>query len=828
MTGNTAKRGKWALLLLLLALVAALLAVPAASGAHTLRGLLDRSFGREGRAFSQLGDSLGASGFTSMKRQPDGKLLLAGWVERDSTFERQYATIVERRQSDGSLDPSFGEGGIVTVRDAGVSEGIAEVELQKDGSVLYAEAASGCTSSGSIHRLLPDGKANSSFGEDGGAVVPIEINRMALDPLGRILIAGVAYQGRCAKTLGPSEVAAARLLPEGRLDPSFGEGGIVRLGIGGLGYGPTVSALAVREDGDALITTVPEARLVALTPSGSLDPSFGTGGLVALPGQPRSLAVLPGGNAVVAGSTSASCCTLGDGFVVSRYLPNGEPDQSFGSGGLTRVAVKDVNEADELALGPDGGLLLAGVTADDADCQGAECNFEAGLLRLDASGVLDTGFGDSGWLPVDIPGRSAGLGARPQLAGLALAPDGQILFAGESGRASDAFVVARLGDGRSDPAFGVGGSIDEARPLPSSSEVAGVAIEAGGGIVVSAWSDIGSHDGRGGLLRFDSHGRPDARPGSGSGFAETGVGGAVRVGGRWSYMLNPAFGRESGWVARFDRLGQRDLGYGTEGAARLPSGFVVSSFLPRRDGSVLVLGRVARRRGLAVFLLTARGTAARDFGRGGVAYVRFGRRLDVAAEDAAVDSHHRIVLTGHAGPWAVAARLLADGRIDRSFGRRGRVAFAPDYWVEKTTVAISPGDGALIGISPDNGHIGAVTLRRLGAAGGKDRSFGKGGRVRIRHGGVSLLEIFPGRRQLLAAFGHGAWGEDGVTLRAYRPNGKTDLDFGHRGLITAASATQWPFQPTAAARQRNGQIVVAGRSGKLEQLGARVEVLRFR
>src|SRR5581483_7860800 len=136
---------------------------------------------------------------------------------------------------------------------------------------------------------------------------------------------------------------------------------------------------------------------------GGLDPTFGTGGRVwtdlatlatplrgavagdvALGSSSASAVVVqPDGRIVVGGSTQSGGSTA---FAILRYLPDGRPDPSFGSDGLT---VTDFDPATNdairsLALLPDGRIVAAGVAGD-----------AAALARYRPDGQLDTTFGDA-------------------------------------------------------------------------------------------------------------------------------------------------------------------------------------------------------------------------------------------------------------------------------------------------------------------------------------------------------------------------------------------------------------------------------------------------
>ena len=136
-----------------------------------------------------------------------------------------------------------------------------------------------------VARYLPDGELDRSFGDDGLVVAPVGPLRQgaASDVVvlsdGRILVAGGANDAD-----GSPGFAAARFLPDGRLDPSFGTGGwvVVRMP----GGDAAASALAVRRDGRVVLSGTANVggatffALAGLTPDGEVDRAFGVVGRV--------------------------------------------------------------------------------------------------------------------------------------------------------------------------------------------------------------------------------------------------------------------------------------------------------------------------------------------------------------------------------------------------------------------------------------------------------------------------------------------------------------------------------------------------------------------
>lgn len=199
------------------------------------------------------------------------------------------------------------------------------------------------------------------------------VSRLSLAP-----VIGVALA--LALPLGVSAGGAGH----GSLDPRFGSGGIVRTSIGASAcFIDCVRALAVQPDGKTVVaaTTSRGHVLVRYTAKGSLDPSFGKAGKVATIGATAEALVLqPDSKLVVAGRNLRRPA----GFVLHRYRSNCSPDASFGSRGRVITPTRG-GEAVALAIQPDRKLVAAG-----GDSRGFL------LARYTPNGRLDPSFGSGG------------------------------------------------------------------------------------------------------------------------------------------------------------------------------------------------------------------------------------------------------------------------------------------------------------------------------------------------------------------------------------------------------------------------------------------------
>lgn len=808
-------RGTTCALLLLGVLV---LALPGPAAAGRVRpGTLDRGFGKGGLVFSDLNDSYAGSRFTALVRQPDGSLIIEGTRENGTAAGTEG--VIERRGPQGHLDKGFGRDGEAVVPSA---QGLA---LQGDGSILFGEGGppGKCRGEDIVRRLSPSGQEDQGFGTKGcGAPVPFAISRIAVEADGRIVVAGVANYGPVGHDLSPKqELALARLLPDGSLDPSFGRGGIVLSHTDDGLEVARVSGLALTDGGGIAISG--DLSLLRFTASGALDTGFGTAGKVEVGGAIGALLATPGGALLLASHSGDSCCPASGAFVLTRFLPTGSLDPSFGTAGTTILQVGDDNIPAALAAGSGGSIVLAGASARPGSCATDECEYSPVLARFDSAGLLDMSYAEAGVARLGRPARTES-SQYATVTALAVGPDGQAFAAGGMSGNGDAFVFAREADGQSSPSFGQIGSVVETQKVPSNTEAGGIAVEPSGEIVVSAESNSRVRKPRPLLLDFKPNGSPDRKIGFNGAIATAALG-QIRIAGRGE-LFSVVEREDREYVLRFDNHGRLDGAYGKDGEAPLPAGFIAGSFLARPNGVVIVVGRVRHPWGMGAYRLTARGHPDHGFGRRGLAVVGFGREVNAEARAALIEPDGRIVLAGWVKAAAAAARLLPNGRLDPSFGRRGRLTDLLGHGTKAAAIVRSQHGGLLLACAREAASIpGATVLLGLDDDGHRDSSFGRDGVV--RPGGTAMpLALFSGKRRSVLVTARPGRNKGGVVLRAYRPGGAIDRRFGRRGKATAAVDQARVFSPVEATRQPDGRIIVAGTAGT-EPSGNRVELLRF-
>jgi uncharacterized delta-60 repeat protein len=343
--------------------------------------------------------------------------------------------------------------------------------------------------------LFSAGDLNPSFGASSGTPGWVRTNMgntydeatsVAVQPDGKIIAAG--YGGR---------FSAARYLPDGRLDTTFGNAGRVQLN----GTGD-VQGMGLRSDGKIILAGSDfnsaagrwDVSLARLNANGTLDGTFGSGGRVYADfgdiDDATGMALQADGKIVVSFRDAAD-------FRAARFNENGSVDTSFGTGGSIRTDFGSTDEfADAVLIQSDGRILLGGRTA------AGHTETAFALARYTQNGTPDVGFGTGGRVTVDVPGPFAG----DEVHALAQQADGKIIAAGSGGQINFALARVRT-DGTPDPAFGTAG-VAQADVGQANNGIEGVVLQADGRIVAAGFSrNNNQHDFA--VARFDTGGRLD-------------------------------------------------------------------------------------------------------------------------------------------------------------------------------------------------------------------------------------------------------------------------------------------------------------------------------
>lgn len=355
---------------------------------------LDRSFGNNGVVTTDFEGDIDSAG--AILLLPDGKLLLAGTSVESGNLNFALA----QYNSDGRLDATFGVDGLVIV-DLMPDDRILGIALQADGKIIgigFTGEGIAIRGAVAVARFNADGTLDSSFGADGIVTTDIGLRAVgmgiALQPDGKIVVAGIT---------GSFAFAVLRYCSDGSLDTGFDGDGIVVTNFTGNDFATCVK---LQSGGKLLVggSSLSDFAVARYNAGGSLDTSFGINGLVTTHISASSdlvtrILLQDDGNIIAAGHAGPFFGPFPD-FAAVRYAPDGSLDPSFGIGGVVTTDIANSPDQVTDALITDGKILLAGPTGDFLTSDFA-------MVRLNSDGSPDTAFAGNGQLTTDLGMASA-------------------------------------------------------------------------------------------------------------------------------------------------------------------------------------------------------------------------------------------------------------------------------------------------------------------------------------------------------------------------------------------------------------------------------------
>ena len=436
--------------------------VPAAIGA------LDPSFGAGGKVIAN------GAPLTDVALQPDGRIVTVGTA--NGNF------FIARLNPDGNLDTTFDTEGLVAIDFGGTDRAIG-VAIQPDGKIVIV----GSTTNGTniaVARLTTTGALDTTFDGDGRTTIDLggteTANDVAIQSDGKIVIAG---------TNGP-DFAAIRLNANGSLDGTFDGDGKKTIDL--TGPADAANALAIQPNGKIVLagTNGTNFAMVRLNGAdGSMDNTFDSDGKFAFDmggtDIARSVAIQSNGSIVIVGSN-------GSDMAIARLLPNGAFDTGFSGDGKQTVNLSGADDARAVQIQSDGRILVVGDTGNNAS--------DTAIVRLTASGALDTTFKGTGKDSFDVSGSSfldLGMAA-------ALTPQGRLVIVGQGGGGQVNGAILRVPVELEDPdGLAIGGTLNGLgtvyKPNPATGQFTPVPtpITVFGAATVSARTATGDVNGDG-------------------------------------------------------------------------------------------------------------------------------------------------------------------------------------------------------------------------------------------------------------------------------------------------------------------------------------------
>lgn len=318
-------------------------------------GTLDPTFGSNGTVVTNVG---GTNDYgRGVVVQPDGKVIVVGHTSLDQDINPGRLAVA-RYNADGSPDASFGSGGIALVSLDDYLIMTYDVALQSDGRIVIAGTDF------VLVRLTTTGELDPTFGANGIAMYDNlypaldHADRVVVQSDDKIVVAGSDLYG------GQPTCELIRFNGNGALDQTFGISGVVFTNIGG--FWSEFRDVVLMPDGRIVaagirnnVSDSSDFVVARYYPSGQLDFTFGQAGFVCTDfnlglDQAKTLAVRSDGRIVVCGT---SFHDLQYEFDIAQYMPNGSLDPSFGNGGM--LTLDDGNPFSSV-LQPDDKLLVSG------------------------------------------------------------------------------------------------------------------------------------------------------------------------------------------------------------------------------------------------------------------------------------------------------------------------------------------------------------------------------------------------------------------------------------------------------------------------------------
>jgi uncharacterized delta-60 repeat protein len=751
------------------------------------------------------------------------------------------ALAVGLRAAPGFLDTSFAGTGTTRIRFGFGDDYAHAVTVQPDGKVVVAGHTSltSFTGGGSLALVRYDTNnvPDRSFGNGGKVIASMSSNtnasaaagavKVQLD--GKIVVTGTLYEDS-------NEVALlARFNPDGSLDGSFGQNGIVTNSFGFRGQG---RALAIQSDGKIVVgglgaTTVfgADFALARFHTNGLLDTSFGGAGIVLDTGgqAANGLAIQSDGRIVAAGLVIGPGHNLD--FGAFRYTTAGVLDTTFGLDHTGKVfthlgTISDTSFTTSVAIEPGDGLqtldriVLGGYTE-------AFNPFRFEVVRYRIDGSLDTTFGGSGVVTVSVGSGLINIATCLQVQGTGIEPR-KIILAGystSSGSGKADFCAIRFNDnGTLDNSFDGDGKAFTS--FGSNLDVAYAAtLVPDGKLLVVGSTTSNENDNDFALARynlsdgsldnsFDGDGKMAQDVGERESFAKAV---AIQPDGKIVVAGNADNGSEhSTAITRFNPDGVMDLSFGRFGRTTLTFGEADSSLNAvtiQPDGKIVAAAFAGTN--FLVARYTTNGVLDTSFNGSGTATTTLAANGNIA-NAVTLQSDGKIVVAGTAsfGRDFAVLRYNPTGILDTSFDGDGKLAIDVDVNGNQANAVKLQPDGKIIvaGYSVIGGTAFDITAVRLKTNGAVDSSFGTFGAVATPVGsgrafGFSLA-IQPDGKILIA--GATVVGSDfDFALVRYATNGTLDASFADDGKVITAIGLGTDVG-TAIDLQSDGKIIVAG------------------
>jgi uncharacterized delta-60 repeat protein len=316
----------------------------------------------------------------------------------------------------------------------------------------------------------------------------MKTNKMSDNRISRVLKRAVILTvGFSLLAFAPKRAEAAA----SQFDQTFGSGGKVFYstvsGSGGSGD------IEIQPDGKAVVVGMNGFEIARFNVNGTPDNTFDADGLAQVPslGQSNALAIQADGKIVVAGRSA------GD-LALARFNSDGSLDTTFDGDGIAILVLPDTQEIFDIAIQPDGKIIVGGNTGTSAIFQ------DFMVVRFNANGTPDASFG-----PTGIGVIQTGFNPRDGLSSIALQPDGKIVAGGFTGDFANVdFALIRItSTGSLDTTFDTDGKLTNS--IREQDILNKVLIQPDGKLIATGYTRNMGQNQDVALIRYNSNGSLD-------------------------------------------------------------------------------------------------------------------------------------------------------------------------------------------------------------------------------------------------------------------------------------------------------------------------------
>ncbi len=380
-------------------------------------GIIDPSFASNGKFLLPL--SNGDSRITSVIPLNDGSLIFG-------IYQNSSKPLCVKISNNGELDLSFANSGIASINTGSYTVNNMLVHLSIGGKIVIAYSTS---SKLFISQLNSNGSLDSTFGAGGVTTILLPFNGMKLaglivDSMNRITIASRCYSNT------RQSIIVARILDNGILDSSFGESGSKTITLPNKDL--ILYEICSDVNSNILLTGIASNGftsndaffLYKLTSTGDFDITFNNTGSVlystSQPAQATAVAIQPDNKILIGGLVGG---IENGNFGLVRFHENGIIDSSFGMNGLVQTSfTASIDHLYDIIISNDSKVIAGGYANTGSFSEANYADFA--LARYLADGSLDPSFGDNGKI---ITRNGSG---DESVLSMCLQPDSKIIAAG--------------------------------------------------------------------------------------------------------------------------------------------------------------------------------------------------------------------------------------------------------------------------------------------------------------------------------------------------------------------------------------------------------------